>query len=222
MNPKALTSLTSPAHLEALTPTARDLWSLCDGTRDVPRLAALLELPEAIIFAELDQLADAGLLEARHTPPANQLATTLPAGMSRREALTRLALGAAGGFAALSLGARRGFAQDKLDGATKDDEVLTPIDKEGDEALEAEILKIEKRIQERQIKRQNALDCRRKQTDKNTVSEEKAKAKSCANPGQLQTEIADDKQLLLKKRKVERQVKRRNSHFEMKKKQQSS
>lgn len=221
MNPKARTRGVSPATTASLTTTARDIWALCDGTRDVAQIATALNLSTEVVFAELDTLGDAALLEERLSPPTTQFATSLPAGMSRREALTKLALGAAGGFAALSLGARRGFAQDKLDGVTKDEE-LVPIDKETGDELEAEILKLEKRIQERDLKRKQALDCRRKQTDKNKVSEENAKAQSCANPGQLQTEIAEDKQLLLKKRKVERQVKQRDSHLEQKKKHQSS
>lgn len=220
MKPKALSTGASSARIEALTTTARDLWSLCDGTRDIPQLAALLEIEQRVLFTELDSLADAGLLEARQSPPSNQLATSLPGGMSRREALAKLALGAAGGFAALSIGARPGFAQDKLDSATKDDQAT--IDKEKGDALEGEIATIEKRLQERQVKRKEALDCRRKQTDKNKVSEENAKATSCANPGQLQTEIANDKQLLLQKRRVERKVKQKQTHLERSKKKQSS
>ena len=223
MNPKARPSHVTLQAEQALhlTPTAQKLLDLCDGTRSVTQLAELLDLPSRVIFAELDQLADANLLLARHAPPANQLATHLPAGMSRREALTKLALGAAGGFAALSLGARQGLAQDRLDEATKAEEQLVPTDKETAQSVEAEILVIEKRIKERQLKREQALDCRRKQTDKNTVSEERAKAKSCANPGQLQTEIAQDKQQLLQKRKVERSIKQRDTHLEREKKKQS-
>ncbi len=225
MKPKARTLKTTSSTLEQMTPTAQDIWSLCDGERDVQQIAHMLSLNEGVVFAELDKLADANLLEARLAPPTNTLATNLPAGMNRREALARLALGAAGGFAALTVAARQGFAQDKLQTGTNVDtskDEVAPIKDVADAELEKEIAKLEKRVQERKIKRRHALDCRKKVVDKNKVSEEATKKQSCANPGMLQKEIVSDQQQITKMRKRERHSKHRSRQLERHKKHQST
>jgi hypothetical protein len=190
----------------SLTQTLHQIWTLCDGSRDIDAIAHSLALPRQDIFAALDQLADFGLLQTRPAPPANTLAQTLPAGMNRREALSRIALGVAGGFTALTLGSRAAFAQDldkstsATDAETTKDDKVTDI--EGDNP-DAEIAKLDKRIQERDYKRKQALECRAKIGDKRT-QEEQIKFDACKNPGQLQKEISS----LKKQRRLQEQKKK--------------
>lgn len=192
-----------------LTHALHQILTLCDGNRDIDAIAHMLDMPRQDIFAALDQLADLGLLQMRTAPPANVLAQTLPAGMNRREALSRIALGVAGGLTAFSLGSRVAFAQDadKSTKTTKTDTTETnkPIKgtTEEDKKLEEEIAALDKRIQERDLKRKKAIQCRKKGGTR--AQEEEIKRSACQNPGQLQKEIAADRQLLKKKKRLQEQ-----------------
>jgi hypothetical protein len=79
-----------------LNRTAALVWRHCDGRTSVEELAALLrkalDLPaeERLVWVALDQLGKAHLLRDPVLRPAEQ------AGVSRREAIRRLGLGAAG------------------------------------------------------------------------------------------------------------------------------
>jgi hypothetical protein len=192
-----------------LTHALHQILTLCDGNRDIDAIAHMLDMPRQDIFAALDQLADLGLLQTRTAPPANVLAQTLPAGMNRREALSRIALGVAGGLTAFSLGSRVAFAQDadKSTKTTKTDTTETnkPIKgtTEEDKKLEEEIAALDKRIQERDLKRKKAIQCRKKGGTR--AQEEEIKRSACQTPGQHQNEIAADRQLKKKKKRLQEQ-----------------
>lgn len=115
-------------HLEHTDPLAAQVWTLSDGTRSVAEIATALSLPADHVWSALDRLADRGALTRRAAPPA---AAPHPALISRRDALSKLALGALGATALLS--SRSGWAQD----TKKAQEEVAPI-KEADEAPPAD------------------------------------------------------------------------------------
>jgi len=195
-----------------LTHATYRVWVASDGQRSVDALADMLDLTSREVFEALDVLADFGLIEARQAPPTNTLASRLPVGMNRREALARIALGVAGGAAALSLGARSALAQDTTKAAdTKATTAGTKAATADDAALQEEIAAIDKRLKERHAKRKKIIDCRGAH-DKRT-EESATKREACGNPGQLTSEINRDERALAKKRRQEKKRKT-SSHQE--------
>lgn len=100
---------------DTLSEDARSLWPLLDGQRDPAALAAALGWsgPQAVrrVWTALDLLADHHLLTQRAAPPAAALPHPGRTGLSRREAIQRLAAGLAGGLA-VAVGAREVLAQE--------------------------------------------------------------------------------------------------------------
>ncbi len=75
----------------ALPTETANIWRAADGTQAPAELAERLELPQATVWAALDDLADADLLVARVSPPGGDLS---------RRAMLQLVVG---GTAALAL-----------------------------------------------------------------------------------------------------------------------
>jgi hypothetical protein len=99
MRPARRSGIPAPAHLSE---DAQRVLEACDGAREVAAIAAGSGLDEVRVFAALDALADAGLLEQRIAPPAG-LGT-----LSRRALVSRAAQVAAAAAGVLAGGARAG------------------------------------------------------------------------------------------------------------------
>src|ERR1700760_2112705 len=84
-----------------LSPVAADVWRHCDGERDLAELAVLARVSELVVADALHELRGKGLLDAEP-----QLAHSTVAGISRREAIGRVArYGAAAAAAPLIVSA---------------------------------------------------------------------------------------------------------------------
>lgn len=84
---------TSVDRVHCLNTSAAALWRACDGTRSLKDLAAFLQVDDAeVIWQGLRQLDEQDLLIGRLPSPR-------PENLSRREALRKIAIGGAIGFA---------------------------------------------------------------------------------------------------------------------------
>jgi hypothetical protein len=113
MNPTARTSdftleqrddgtvlVASDGARHALSPLGAAIWQAADGTRSLEAVACRVGASVAEVGAELDRLADVGLLRARFAPPVD-------APIARRSLLRTLASASLGGAVVLAAGRAR-------------------------------------------------------------------------------------------------------------------
>lgn len=95
------TSLAAQAadFLKQSDPTAYAVWRLANGSRSIQALAEAASISEPACWDALDRLFDQGALANRVAPPS---ATPHPALLNRREAMSKVMLGAMGATALMS------------------------------------------------------------------------------------------------------------------------
>ena len=85
--------------LKQSDPAAYAVWRLADGSRSIQVLAEAASIREQECWDALDRLFDQGALAQRMAPPS---ATPHPAQLNRREAMSKVMLGAVGATALMS------------------------------------------------------------------------------------------------------------------------
>lgn len=133
--------------LKQSDPAAYAVWRLADGSRSIQELADVASISEQACWDALDRLSDQGALTKRVAPPS---ATPHPALLNRREAMSKVMLGAAG--AAALMNAPQVFANTDISAETSTAEEASPTADTGEAQLKGPMEQRKKQVNEENSK----------------------------------------------------------------------
>lgn len=165
--------------LKQADPVAYAVWRLADGSRSIETLAGDAGMSVKECWAALDRLADQNALSERVAPPS---ATPHPALLNRREAISKVMMGALGATALMN--APQVFANTDISVGTNPAvdtdaaELKRPMEQRRKQASEQQRKVVEKRKaseQDQKAGQQKVVEQRKKQATKQ-AAEKRSKA----------------------------------------------
>ena len=165
--------------LKQADPVAYSVWRLADGSRAIETLASDAGISVKECWAALDRLADQNALSERVTPPSS---TPHPALLNRREAMSKVMMGALGATALMNapqVFANRDISLETNPAADSDAaELKRPMEQRRKQASEQRRKVVEKRKaseQDQKAGQQKVVEQRKKQATKQ-AAEKRSKA----------------------------------------------
>ena len=165
--------------LKQADPVAYSVWRLADGSRAIETLASDAGISVKECWAALDRLADQNALSERVTPPSS---TPHPALLNRREAMSKVMMGALGATALMNapqVFANRDISLETNPAADSDAaELKRPMEQRRKQASEQQRKVVEKRKaseQDQKAGQQKVVEQRKKQATKQ-AAEKRSKA----------------------------------------------